>query len=406
VKRFLLWGERVFLFLFILFIPTQLGKHFWPEWSYVWGIRVDYLSPVLYFLDLLWLGWFGLRTLNGKKIEVKFTFSLFLFLLFVVINILMAQNQILSIYKWFRIGQLVLTLIYFRFEREKIEKYLVKIIPIWVILESLLGLVQVLIGSSVNGWMYFLGERRFAYATLGVAQISIMGQGMVRAYGTFSHPNSLAGFLLVVLIFWFSKKKEVNRIFWWVTAWFSVMGVVISGSRIVWLLTLLMFLFMTYRQSRNKKKVLGLGIILVGIFLVLAAMISVNYRSSDFLGGWDKESLNKRISLNMSAIRMIWEKPLFGVGLGNFVAKLPEVQKNDSYFWLQPVHNIGLLAISEVGLLGLIWVFLGLSGLIRTKITLNQKLIWVAILLTGMFDHYWLTLPQNTWLLLIMTALL
>ena len=406
MKRFLLWSERVFLFLFILFIPTQLGKHFWPEWSYVWGIRVDYLSPVLYFLDLLWLGWFGLRIWNGKRIETRFTFNLFLFLLFVMINVLMAQNRILSVYKWFRVGQLVLTLISFRLEREKIEKYLIKIIPIWVIFESLLGLVQVLIGASVNGWLYYMGERRFAYTTLGVAQISVMGQGMIRAYGTFSHPNSLAGFLLVVLIFWFSKRKAVNRIFWWVVTWFSVMGIVVSGSRMVWLMTLLVVLFITYRQSRNRKKVLGLGLTMIGVFLVLAAIISVNYRSSDFLGGWDKESLNKRISLNMSAIRMIWEKPLFGVGLGNFLVKLPEIQRNDSYFWLQPVHNIGLLAMSEVGLLGLIWVFLGLSGLRRGKINLNQKLIWTAILLTGMFDHYWLTLPQNTWLLLIMTALL
>jgi len=395
----LLWSERVFF-------PTQLGRHFWPEWSYVWGIRVDYLSPVLYFLDLLWLGWFGLRIWNGKRIETRFTFNLFLFLLFVMINVLMAQNRILSVYKWFRVGQLVLTLISFRLEREKIEKYLIKIIPIWVIFESLLGLVQVLIGASVNGWLYYMGERRFAYTTLGVAQISVMGQGMIRAYGTFSHPNSLAGFLLVVLIFWFSKRKAVNRIFWWVVTWFSVMGIVVSGSRMVWLMTLLVVLFITYRQSRNRKKVLGLGLTMIGVFLVLAAIISVNYRSSDFLGGWDKESLNKRISLNMSAIRMIWEKPLFGVGLGNFLVKLPEIQRNDSYFWLQPVHNIGLLAMSEVGLLGLIWVFLGLSGLRRGKINLNQKLIWTAILLTGMFDHYWLTLPQNTWLLLIMTALL
>ena len=402
----MLWSERVFLFLFMLFVPTQLGRHFWPEWSYVWGIRVDYLSPVLYFLDLLWLGWFGLRIWNGKRIETRFTFNLFLFLLFVMINVLMAQNRILSVYKWFRVGQLVLTLISFRLEREKIEKYLIKIIPIWVIFESLLGLVQVLIGASVNGWLYYMGERRFAYTTLGVAQISVMGQGMIRAYGTFSHPNSLAGFLLVVLIFWFSKRKAVNRIFWWVVTWFSVMGIVVSGSRMVWLMTLLVVLFITYRQSRNRKKVLGLGLTMIGVFLVLAAIISVNYRSSDFLGGWDKESLNKRISLNMSAIRMIWEKPLFGVGLGNFLVKLPEIQRNDSYFWLQPVHNIGLLAMSEVGLLGLIWVFLGLSGLRRGKINLNQKLIWTAILLTGMFDHYWLTLPQNTWLLLIMTALL
>ena len=32
-----------YLFLvLILFLPSQLGKHWWPEWSLVDGVRVDY----------------------------------------------------------------------------------------------------------------------------------------------------------------------------------------------------------------------------------------------------------------------------------------------------------------------------------------------------------------------------
>lgn len=62
MKRCLEVLEKVLCFLFIFFIPTQLGKHFWPEWSYVMGIRVDYLSPTLYFLDLIWLGFFVINT--------------------------------------------------------------------------------------------------------------------------------------------------------------------------------------------------------------------------------------------------------------------------------------------------------------------------------------------------------
>jgi hypothetical protein len=406
VKRFLLWGERLFLFLFILFIPTQLGKHFWPEWSYVWGIRVDYFSPVLYFLDLLWVSWFGFYVWSGKKIETKITFKFFIFLMFVAVNILIAKNQMVAVYKWFRLGQLVLTWVVFRKDRKRVEEFLTKAIPWWVILESLLGLGQVLIGSSVNGWAYFLGERRFAYTTLGVAQISVLGQGLVRAYGTFSHPNSLAGFLLVSLIIWFGKKKEINRTFWWAITWMAVVGIVVSGSRLVWILTMLVIMAVTYLQSRDKKKVVGVGITLIGIFVLLVAVVSVNYRSSDFLGGWDKEGLSKRISLNMSAMRMVRINPLFGVGLGNFIVRLPEMQKSESYFWLQPVHNIGLLVLSEIGFFGLIWVFLFLSGLNRGRVALTQKMIWVAILVTGMFDHYWLTLPQNSWFLVVVMAIL
>lgn len=396
----------MFLFFLILFIPTQLGRHFWPEWSYVWGIRIDYLSPVLYFLDLLWLGWIGCGALNKRKIKVKFDFKWVVFVLFVLVNVLMAQNRWVAIYKWFRVGQLVITWMFLQTERKKVERYLIMVIPFWVVVESLLGLVQIINGASMNGWAYYLGERRFAYTTFGVAQMSIMGRGLVRAYGTFSHPNSLAGFLLVTLMIWMWRKKDINRVFWWAITWLLVVGIVISGSRMVWVLTLLMILMTTYKQSKDRKKVVGFGVALVGVFLLIVAMVSVNYRSGDFLGGWDREGVNKRISLNMSAIRMIRSNPLFGIGLGNFVVKLPDIQKDDSYFWLQPVHNIGLLLMSEVGFLGLIWIFLALSNLKWRRLDYNQKWIWMVVLLTGMSDHYWLTLPQNIWLVLILMVVL
>ena len=39
--------------LIIFFSATQLGFHFWPLTSLVYGIRIDYLSPTIYFLDIL-----------------------------------------------------------------------------------------------------------------------------------------------------------------------------------------------------------------------------------------------------------------------------------------------------------------------------------------------------------------
>src|SRR5687768_10565446 len=45
--------EQVLFFLTILFLPTQLGKHFWPDFSFVYSLPIDYLSPTLYFWDLL-----------------------------------------------------------------------------------------------------------------------------------------------------------------------------------------------------------------------------------------------------------------------------------------------------------------------------------------------------------------
>src|SRR5579872_2586293 len=45
--------ENLLFYLLILFLPTQLGKHFLPNFSIIQGIRIDYLSPTVYFTDIL-----------------------------------------------------------------------------------------------------------------------------------------------------------------------------------------------------------------------------------------------------------------------------------------------------------------------------------------------------------------
>ena len=39
--------------MFLCLLPTQLGKHFWPGWSLISGIRVDYLAPTIYLVDII-----------------------------------------------------------------------------------------------------------------------------------------------------------------------------------------------------------------------------------------------------------------------------------------------------------------------------------------------------------------
>ncbi|MDP4011799.1 MAG: hypothetical protein Q8P72_06265, partial [Candidatus Roizmanbacteria bacterium] len=41
------------IFLFIFFLPTQLGTFFFIPESYIDGIRIDYLAPAVYLTDIL-----------------------------------------------------------------------------------------------------------------------------------------------------------------------------------------------------------------------------------------------------------------------------------------------------------------------------------------------------------------
>lgn len=256
--------------------------------------------------------------------------------------------------------------VYLKEKKGGVKKNLKTIIPIWIMVESLLGLGQIAKGGSLNGWFYWLGERSFSYTSIGVAQVSLWGRGLVRAYGTFSHPNSMAGFLLVVILLWINYKPRVVKsrqvdfwrnwklemggmVWWWLVWWMGIVGIVLAGSRTVWLTTLVL-LMLIFRK--NIKKIWGFGLMVVGMFVLVMAGVGVNYVVGDFLAGWDKVGWGKRVGLNWAAIKMIKDNLFWGTGVGNFLVRLPSYQKEAGYYWLQPVHNIWLLGLSEWGLLG------------------------------------------------------
>jgi len=54
----------LFFYLLILFLPTQLGRHFFFDFSFVSGIRIDYLAPTIYLTDILVLLLFIAWVLN------------------------------------------------------------------------------------------------------------------------------------------------------------------------------------------------------------------------------------------------------------------------------------------------------------------------------------------------------
>lgn len=444
--------ERFFTILWLILIPVQLGRHFWLRESSVMGVRIDYLSIILYLTDIVWLGWvisessiFNFQSSikkNKFKIQNLFTFQSLLIVLFVGVNVILAQARWVALYRWLRIGQWWLTWELIRKQkretRNEMKKVLGWIVPVWIILEAFLGLAQVVNGGSLNGIWWWLGERRFTYGGIGIAQIRFLDEGWIRAYGTFSHPNSLAGFLLLAWWWWrinlpptpfFDKTGEritsLNKIFYWIVNWSAILGIILSGSRTVWAVTLGLLVAEQFVKNKpplysvlkgvsdldreDKKKyfreILGKGLLFIGIVCLALGVININYRIDDFMGGWDTDSWQKREMLGLTAVKMIENSPLFGIGAGNFIVNLPKFRVGN-FYWMQPVHNIFLLVWSEIGALGIVILIFNLQSSIF-KI-FRKKNWWFLIIVgvTGMVDHYWLTLPQNSWLLAIILGLI
>ena len=103
-------------------------------------------------------------------------------------------------------------------------------------------------------------------------------------------------------------------------------------------------------------------------------------------------SFSERQILITQSLQVINQHFWLGVGLGNFIYHVPTIR--------QPVHNIYLLLASELGMPALI--VMGYWLIVNSKKLLLPAV--AVIIITGVTDHYWLTLHQNLLLLVILLA--
>jgi O-antigen ligase len=107
-----------------------------------------------------------------------------------------------------------------------------------------------------------------------------------------------------------------------------------------------------------------------------------------------------------NSIEIIAQNPIFGVGIGNYLLAQSAFPMKYSYHFLQPVHNIILLLLSEVGFIFFGYICFVLFKWFRKNSRKEHLYLFGVVLLTGMFDHYWLTLQQNFLLIPVIFGLL
>ena len=338
-------------------LPTQLGLHLNNLSTTVYGFNIDYLIPTIYLTDIVafLVIVFGFQkiSINKKNLAVIIGVGVL-----IVLNILNSLLYLPSIFKWLKLIEMfLLGLIILRTKNFKVFNHFVIPLSFSVVLISLLGIMQFLNKGSINGLFYFLGERRFIFLDPNVAPYP---------YSTFSHPNSFAGFLLVFQILFLKFKDRFNKKYFWLVTTLVVINLILTNSLNVYITIIL--LLATYFV---KEKVL-FGIVPIDI---------------------GARFITHRLELISASFQMIKENFLLGVGLNNFIPNLVKVSNSFVNSWeLQPVHNIFLLVFAETGLIGFLGFCLFLINIIKNT---AFPFALIAIVLTGMNDHYWLTLQQN-----------
>lgn len=386
--------NNVLLFLFLLLLPTQFGKHFFFSYSYLSGIRVDYLAPTIYLTDILIVlllivnFQIILQSLLNKKI--------LLILGLLMVNVLLSQNQLISLYRFVKILEFLI--VFYIFHKNTNSWWLALFgFLSGSVFELFLSTAQFVSKHSIQGIFYFFGERYFTLSTPGIAKASLNGVEIIRPYGTFSHPNSLSGFYLL-LYFFVLTDKRFNKHFILKNLFLLTSSLLIffSFSKIIIFIYLVLNIFYIFKNSlKNSCRVCIVAKILA---LLVLSFLFLQARG-------DPLTIQKRLALMSDSLLIIIRHPIFGVGLGNYLSVANQYPIKFPDFFNQPVHNIFLLLISELGIpLTTILTFMSLSKL--KKIWKNNLYLFLIILLTGLFDHYWLTLQQNFLVLGVILAVL
>jgi len=391
--------------LTVLFLPFQIGKHFWPKYAYVWGLKIDYLSPTIYLTDLLVFStlfvWFVTSPNQFFKGLERARFFLSILFLFLLVNSFLAANQIVAFYKSGKVLELVFFSLYVAANRISLKK-LFWPLSLSVLFTFIVGVGQFVKQSSLNGLFWLAGERSFNSQTPGIAKAIVNHSLIMRPYATFPHPNVLAGFLLVSAIFIIATKVEnkTEKILKYFSSASCLLMILLSFSRTAWLASLAALFLFSFRQLRRRTE----KILLVTLTIILGVlMISLSLPLSG------NEAIDQRNMLFTSAGKMFLKRPIVGVGLNNFIPLLPRsFPQIGEVYWLQPVHNLFGLILVETRILGLgiFLYFLFLSF----KRSVKLKRFWlfvtlVVISFTGLMDHYWFTLQQTQLLFALVLGL-
>lgn len=368
------------IFIFGLLLPVSWAKHWLIPSSLVNGVLVDYLMPDLWFQDILALLilLIFLGKINLKNLIKQISIFHILGLLLIISTFYFSSLSLISVINFGRF-LLAFSLSLVLLKKEKLRLRLLLGLAGGVVWSSLLAIGQFIYQGTVFGWK-FLGEPIFSLGTGGIKKINFLGTDFLAPMATFPHANVMGVFgLLTFLVF---KNKKFK--------FFSLILALLSFSIPIYLV---LFYWLVCEMLGKKNKL---------ITLVIWSGLSIVFLLGFYhLGFIEPSSIYRRWELAKASFFMIKQNPLFGIGWGTFVKSLPNYSKQISF--LQPVHNIFLLVLSEIGIVGTSGIVLLLKNYWKKIKSFNNLGLIIAFLF--MFDHYFWSVTQGIYLLFLVLSL-
>ncbi|HEX6387540.1 MAG TPA: O-antigen ligase family protein [Anaerolineae bacterium] len=377
--------EASFVLFIVLSLITPSWRYgpftWWPLWEYDLLAGAPVKLGVFNVLPALVVaGWLGERVLN-RKARPAWSWgrrAITLPLLGLTILGLLTLNPAILRRTFIHGGGLILTWLVYLYvinERPRLT------LPICLIILTQAGVAIAQFALQRDLGLVAMGELPLNPLFEGITVLYARGQPWLRAYGLTAHPNLLGALLATLLLLllpvygrWRGWRKAGLIIVMSVGA----LGLLVSFSRAAWLglatgmlaWTILSGRLATiFRQSEqqqgeagNRRPPVRRVLLLLLLLLPLLIFLWLNYdlvlsRFVALSTPVEAESISQRLDDARTALRVIADYPLFGVGLGNYVYAALHFDPDANR-----VHNVPLFVAAELGIVGgLLWLWLAVA---------------------------------------------
>jgi O-antigen ligase len=334
------------------------------------GEKWQYGTIGIYLVDIIIILWILLtlfiyhKNIKHYVLEKKYlTISMLSIVLWSFLSSLWASDTVLSIY--FSILLFFGFIIFVFVQTTKFSlRTIANIFIISTALQSIIGTIQ------------FLTQKTFSQKILGLQYHNIWSGGnavitnttgrWLRDYGAMPHPN-IFGILLVCAILLSiglyvstDNKKYLIKFLYLISIGLFTTNLLFTFSRTSWILLIIgimPIMFITYRSSLcHIKNILAPLLLIIGIvsaIIIVLPNLFFTRITQDSLP--THNSIEDRTLYINQSLTEIKNHPLIGTGIGNYTNTVAQTNQHDQPIWFyQPVHNVYILIMTELGVIGLI----------------------------------------------------
>lgn len=391
-------AHRLLFFLFVLTIPIQARFTLNPADAYIEDYFSYHLAIFVYLSDVCFI-LFTLTYFYAQK-NSQLNLHLFFPLILAILSMFHVEQYDLWLYWCLKITQFWLIINYI-YQTKVSIRHVFLLLVVGGLFQSFLAIIQFHVQHGLG--LSILGEYLPAVTESGAATLNLESGKVLRAYGTFPHPNVLGGFLAICFAGLLYVSRETKSMLGWLYVscgtFLILWGLLLTFSRTAWLAAAVSLsiagIYHVYRRNIKIAAILAISAIVSCGTLGLFYKNVVFPRVSEAVQS-DSQAISYREQFNQYGLEMFQDQPMFGVGPGQYTVFLQNSYELQPWEH-QPAHNIFLFILAELGIIGL---FLWFWPLIRSCFTWNNHSFGLVLfvpctVILGFFDHYLITIQQG-----------